>query len=98
MADGSDSSCMALRPHQPGVVSEIQNAYGDCRRNQKTYGCVSLFVGKGAVEKAASWKSRTAGLFRFAWKSRNSGGISHFFHRPDYGGFTGSIFGGHKNS
>jgi hypothetical protein len=55
-------------------------------------------MGKRAVEKAAAWKSPTAGLFHSAWKSRNSGGISRFFHRPDYGGFTGSMVRGHKNS
>jgi hypothetical protein len=51
-------------------------------------GSVALFVGKRAVEKAASWKSPTPGLSHSAWKSRKSGGISHFFHRPDYGEFT----------
>jgi hypothetical protein len=55
-------------------------------------------MGKRAVEKAAAWKSPTAGLSHSAWKSRNSGGISHFFHRPDYGGFTDLILRGHKNS
>jgi molybdopterin biosynthesis enzyme MoaB len=49
-------------------------------------------VGKGAVEKAASWKSPTTGLSHSAWKSRKSGGISHFFHRHDYGGFIYLIF------
>ncbi|HXX56255.1 MAG TPA: hypothetical protein VEJ17_00515, partial [Candidatus Nitrosotalea sp.] len=47
-------------------------------------GCVALFVGKRAVEKAAAWKSPTAGLSHSAWKSRNRGGISHFSHRPDH--------------
>jgi hypothetical protein len=55
-------------------------------------GSVALFVGKKAVEKAAAWKSPTAGLSHSAWKSRNSGAISHFFHRHDCGGFTGLIF------
>ena len=48
----------------------------------RIYGCVALFVGKRTVEKAAAWKSPTAGLFHSAWKSRNTGGISHFSHRP----------------
>src|SRR5215813_10676996 len=61
-------------------------------------GCVAVFVGKRAVEKAATWKSPTTGLSHSAWKSRKSGGISHFFHRPDYGGFTYPIFSSQKNS
>jgi hypothetical protein len=54
-------------------------------------------MGKRAVEKVAAWKSPTTGLSHSAWKSRDLGGISHFFHRPDCGGFT-SIFRGKKNS
>jgi hypothetical protein len=49
-------------------------------------------MGKRAVEKAAAWKSPTAGLSHSAWKSRNCGTISHFFHRPDYEGFCFPIF------
>jgi hypothetical protein len=39
-------------------------------------------MGKKAVEKATAWKSPTAGLSHSAWKSRNSGGISHFSTAP----------------
>jgi hypothetical protein len=53
-------------------------------------------MGKRTVEKAAAWKSPTPGLSHSAWKSRNSGGISHFSHRPDYGGFIGSMVRGQK--
>ena len=55
-------------------------------------GCVALFVGKRAVEKAAAWKSPTTGLSHSAWKSRNRGGISHFSHRPDHEGISFSDF------
>jgi len=61
-------------------------------------GCVALFMGKRAVEKAAAWKTPTAGLSHFAWKSRNCGAISHFFHRPAYEGFCFPILSGKKNS
>jgi len=44
-------------------------------------GSVALFMGKRAVEKAATWKSPTTGLSHSTWKSRNRSGISHFFHR-----------------
>jgi hypothetical protein len=50
------------------------------------------------VEKAAAWKSPTAGLSHSAWKSRNSSGISHFFHRHDFGDFRISTFRGKENS
>jgi hypothetical protein len=33
-------------------------------------GCIALFVGNWAVEKAAPWKSPTAGLSHSAWKSQ----------------------------
>jgi hypothetical protein len=55
-------------------------------------------MGKRAVEKAAAWKSSTAGLSHSAWKSRNCGAISHFFHRPDHEGFCFPILSGKKNS
>jgi hypothetical protein len=32
------------------------------------------------MEKAAAWKSPKSGLSHYAWKSRRSGGISHFSH------------------
>jgi hypothetical protein len=32
------------------------------------------------MEKAATWKSPKSGLSHCAWKSRKSGGISHFSH------------------
>jgi hypothetical protein len=59
-------------------------------------GSVALFAGKKAVEKAAAWKSPTAGLSHSAWKSRNSSGISHFFHRHDFGDFRISTFRARK--
>jgi hypothetical protein len=62
------------------------------------WGSVAVFVGERAVEKAAPWKSPTPGLSHSAWKSRNRGGISHFSHRPDYGGLTRPIFPASENS
>src|SRR5215472_3974789 len=61
-------------------------------------GCVALFMGKRAVEKAAARKSPTAGLPHSAWKSRNCSAISHLFHRPDHEEFRFPILSGKKNS
>jgi hypothetical protein len=56
-------------------------------------------MGKKAVEKAVTWKSPEPGLFHSTWKSRkSSGGISHFFHRHDFGDFSISTFRGKENS
>jgi hypothetical protein len=43
---------------------------------------MAVFVGKRAVEKAASLKSPQTGLSHFAWKSRKSGAISTFTTAP----------------
>ena len=49
---------------------------------EKKSGSIAEFVGKRAVEKAATWKSPEAGLSHYAWKSRKSGGISTFPTAP----------------
>ena len=42
------------------------------------WGSVAEFVGRNAVENAATWKSPKTGLSLSAWKSRNRGGIPTF--------------------
>src|SRR5215467_9514180 len=59
------------------IVSSKASEVACDRKN----GSVALFMGKRAVEKAATWKSPTTGLSHSTWKSRNRSGISHFFHR-----------------
>ncbi len=44
-------------------------------------GSVAEFVGRNAVENAATWKSPKTGLSHTAWKSCNRGGIPTLFHR-----------------
>ena len=70
----------------------------DRSRSLAGNGCVALFMGKRAVEKAAAWKSPTAELSHSAWKSRDRGGISHFSHRPDHEGIWFPILSSAKNS
>jgi hypothetical protein len=65
--------------------------------NQLKYGCVELSVGKRAVEKAASRKSPTAGLFHSAWKSRKSAGFRTFSTAPTTTDLPVQ-FSGNKNS
>ena len=45
-------------------------------------------MGKRAVEKAAPWKSPTAGLSPFRLKIPQKQLDFHFSHRPDDDGFT----------
>ena len=55
------------------------------------FGSVAEFVGKKAVEKAASRKSPKAGLSLSAWKSRESDGISPFPTAPTTGSLSNFI-------
>jgi hypothetical protein len=50
------------------------------------------------MEKAAAWKSPKSGLSHYAWKSRRSGGISHFSHSSGGGSVDKQIKNKNKNS